>query len=68
MIFVTIGTCEPFDRLLASLDGLDLDEEIVAQTGLSATNRAGFVASTSSRTTTSSNSCATLASSSPTRA
>jgi len=42
MIFVTIGTCEPFDRLLASLDAIELDEEIVAQTGLSATKPRGI--------------------------
>ena len=42
MIFVTIGTCEPFDRLLESLDAIDLDEEIVAQTGLSATKPRGI--------------------------
>jgi UDP-N-acetylglucosamine transferase subunit ALG13 len=35
MIFVTIGTCEPFDRLLAAVDDLDTGEAIVAQTGRS---------------------------------
>jgi UDP-N-acetylglucosamine transferase subunit ALG13 len=33
MIFVTTGTCEPFDRLLEAVDGLDTDERIVAQCG-----------------------------------
>jgi UDP-N-acetylglucosamine transferase subunit ALG13 len=32
MIFVTIGTTEPFDRLLRALDTLD-DEELVVQCG-----------------------------------
>jgi UDP-N-acetylglucosamine transferase subunit ALG13 len=32
MIFVTIGTTEPFDRLLRALDGLD-GEELVVQCG-----------------------------------
>ena len=35
MIFVTIGTCEPFDRLLTAVNDLDLNEELVAQTGRS---------------------------------
>jgi UDP-N-acetylglucosamine transferase subunit ALG13 len=35
MIFVTIGTSEPFDRLLAAVDALDTDEEVVAQVGAS---------------------------------
>jgi UDP-N-acetylglucosamine transferase subunit ALG13 len=35
MIFVTIGTSEPFDRLLAAIDSLDTTEEIVAQVGSS---------------------------------
>ena len=35
MIFVTIGTCEPFDRLLAAVEDLSVDEELVAQTGRS---------------------------------
>ncbi len=42
MIFVTIGTCEPFDRLLASFEASELDEEIVAQTGLSVTKPRGI--------------------------
>jgi UDP-N-acetylglucosamine transferase subunit ALG13 len=33
MIFVTTGTCEPFDRLLEALDGLELDERLVVQHG-----------------------------------
>ena len=33
MIFVTTGTCEPFDRLLEAIDGLETDERIVAQCG-----------------------------------
>lgn len=35
MLLVTIGTCEPFDRLLSAIDELDVDEELVVQTGLS---------------------------------
>jgi beta-1,4-N-acetylglucosaminyltransferase len=34
MIFVTIGTAEPFDRLVRAADALRLDEEVVIQTGL----------------------------------
>jgi UDP-N-acetylglucosamine transferase subunit ALG13 len=33
MIFVTIGTSEPFDRLVLALDRVSLDEEIVVQCG-----------------------------------
>lgn len=35
MIFVTIGTSEPFDRLLRALDGLPRNEEVVVQGGTS---------------------------------
>jgi UDP-N-acetylglucosamine transferase subunit ALG13 len=35
MIFVTIGTCEPFDRLLRAVDALDVDEPLVVQHGIS---------------------------------
>jgi len=37
MIFITTGTCSPFDRLISNLDqiALELDEEIVAQVGKS---------------------------------
>jgi UDP-N-acetylglucosamine transferase subunit ALG13 len=35
MIFATTGTCEPFDRLLLAFDGLDLEEELVVQHGIS---------------------------------
>jgi UDP-N-acetylglucosamine transferase subunit ALG13 len=35
MIFVTIGTSEPFDRLLRTLDGLPGTEEVVVQRGSS---------------------------------
>jgi UDP-N-acetylglucosamine transferase subunit ALG13 len=35
MIFVTTGTCEPFDRLLQAFDGVDLGEELVVQHGIS---------------------------------
>lgn len=35
MIFATTGTCEPFDRLLETLDALRLDEELVVQHGVS---------------------------------
>ena len=41
MIFVTIGTSEPFDRLLAAVDALDTDEEVVAQVGASTLHPAG---------------------------
>jgi UDP-N-acetylglucosamine transferase subunit ALG13 len=34
MIFVTIGTAEPFDRLVRAADTLQLDEEVVIQCGL----------------------------------
>jgi UDP-N-acetylglucosamine transferase subunit ALG13 len=33
VIFVTTGTCEPFDRLLEALDGIELDERLVVQHG-----------------------------------
>ncbi len=33
MIFVTTGTCEPFDRLLHALDELVVDEELIVQHG-----------------------------------
>jgi UDP-N-acetylglucosamine transferase subunit ALG13 len=35
MIFVSIGTSEPFDRLLGAVGELDANEEIVAQVGRS---------------------------------
>ena len=35
MIFVTIGTSEPFDRLLAAVDALELEVELVVQAGAS---------------------------------
>jgi beta-1,4-N-acetylglucosaminyltransferase len=35
VIFVTVGTCEPFDRLMRAVDALPIDEPIVVQTGLS---------------------------------
>jgi UDP-N-acetylglucosamine transferase subunit ALG13 len=35
MIFVTIGTSEPFDRLMSALDELDLDDELYVQLGRS---------------------------------
>jgi UDP-N-acetylglucosamine transferase subunit ALG13 len=35
MIFVTTGTCEPFDRLLRAVDALSIDEELVVQHGFS---------------------------------
>ena len=35
MIFVTIGTSEPFDRLLAAIGALETHEEVVAQVGAS---------------------------------
>jgi UDP-N-acetylglucosamine transferase subunit ALG13 len=37
MIFVTIGTSEPFDRLLAAVGELGVHEEMVAQVGASST-------------------------------
>jgi UDP-N-acetylglucosamine transferase subunit ALG13 len=33
MIFVTVGTSEPFDRLLRALDGLGASEQLVVQYG-----------------------------------
>lgn len=41
MIFVTTGTCEPFDRLLENVDALGLDEELVVQHGISSVRPAG---------------------------
>lgn len=35
MIFVTIGTSEPFDRLLRAVDSIPGDEELIVQTGAS---------------------------------
>jgi len=35
VIFATIGSAEPFDRLLGALDGLAVDEELVVQCGAS---------------------------------
>jgi UDP-N-acetylglucosamine transferase subunit ALG13 len=37
VIFVTVGTCEPFERLMLAVDELRLDERVVVQTGLSST-------------------------------
>jgi UDP-N-acetylglucosamine transferase subunit ALG13 len=37
MIFVTIGTCEPFERLIRAVDAFDPGEQVVVQTGLSKT-------------------------------
>lgn len=37
MIFVTVGTCEPFDRLMRAVDELSIDEPVFVQTGLSTT-------------------------------
>jgi beta-1,4-N-acetylglucosaminyltransferase len=41
MIFVTIGTSEPFDRLLRALDGLVDDEEMIVQCGASSSRPPG---------------------------
>jgi UDP-N-acetylglucosamine transferase subunit ALG13 len=41
MIFVTTGTCEPFDRLLSAVDAAALDEELVVQHGVSGVRPAG---------------------------
>jgi UDP-N-acetylglucosamine transferase subunit ALG13 len=41
VIFVTTGTCEPFDRLLAAVGAAGLDEEVVVQHGASAVRPAG---------------------------
>jgi UDP-N-acetylglucosamine transferase subunit ALG13 len=41
MIFVTLGTSEPFNRLLAGLDPLPADEEIVVQLGASTVRPVG---------------------------
>lgn len=42
MIFVTVGTNEaPFDRLLAAVDGLEVEETTVVQCGSSALRPAG---------------------------
>jgi UDP-N-acetylglucosamine--N-acetylmuramyl-(pentapeptide) pyrophosphoryl-undecaprenol N-acetylglucosamine transferase len=41
MIFATTGTCEPFDRLIQAFDGLDLDEELVVQHGVSPVRPSG---------------------------
>jgi UDP-N-acetylglucosamine transferase subunit ALG13 len=35
MIFVTVGTCEPFDRLMRGVDSLPVSEVVFVQTGLS---------------------------------
>jgi beta-1,4-N-acetylglucosaminyltransferase len=35
MIFVTVGTCEPFDRLMRGIDALPASEAVFVQTGLS---------------------------------
>jgi UDP-N-acetylglucosamine transferase subunit ALG13 len=35
MIFVTTGTCDPFDRLLSAVDAARFDEELVVQHGVS---------------------------------
>jgi UDP-N-acetylglucosamine transferase subunit ALG13 len=41
MIFVTIGTSEPFERLLVTVSSWETDEEVVAQVGASTTRPAG---------------------------
>jgi UDP-N-acetylglucosamine transferase subunit ALG13 len=41
MIFVTTGTCEPFDRLLRAVDAASIDEELVVQHGFSAVRPRG---------------------------
>lgn len=41
MIFVTLGTSEPFDRLLAALGPLPAGEELVVQLGASTVHPAG---------------------------
>lgn len=41
MIFVTIGTAEPFDRLLRALDALPRTEELVVQRGASSVTLGG---------------------------
>ena len=37
MIFVTVGTCEPFERLMRAVDAVEITEPIIVQTGLSMT-------------------------------
>lgn len=37
MIFVTVGTCEPFERLMRAVDAVSIGEPIIVQTGLSTT-------------------------------
>jgi beta-1,4-N-acetylglucosaminyltransferase len=37
MIFVTVGTCEPFERLMRAVDAVSTGEPIIVQTGLSTT-------------------------------
>lgn len=37
MIFVTVGTCEPFERLMRAVETLDFDERVIVQRGLSRT-------------------------------
>jgi UDP-N-acetylglucosamine transferase subunit ALG13 len=37
VIFVTVGTCEPFERLMRAVDTLPASEPVVVQTGLSST-------------------------------
>jgi UDP-N-acetylglucosamine transferase subunit ALG13 len=41
VIFVSIGTSEPFDRLLSAVDGLGEGEELVVQYGTSSVRPAG---------------------------
>lgn len=41
MIFVTIGTSDPFDRLLVAVDDLPVEEELIVQHGASRVRPAG---------------------------
>jgi len=41
MIFVTVGTCEPFERLMCAVETLDLRERVIVQRGLSRTSPRG---------------------------
>lgn len=44
MIFVTVGTCEPFERLMRAVDALDIGERVIVQRGLSETIPCGVEA------------------------
>ena len=63
MIFVTTGTCEPFDRLLEALDGAGLDERLVVQHGESPIRPAGAECVDFFLSMSSSSTCATRESS-----